>query len=192
MHLNWYQSALSFKLLIKTESGEWGSRAMSMPGFSWIPWKSIHGIFQARILEWVGISSSRGSSWPRDQTRVSCVSCTAGRFFNAEPLGKPLLPHNCYQINIAGPTWRDAADMPYLAWWKCSRRAGWGRPLSTLNQTHFPQDEHDLVSAQSPIIHNIFPSTCCLLTFTITLWVMSCCPYKRRQWLRQRPSQASG
>ena len=34
------------------------------------PW-----IFQARILEWVAISSSRGSSWPRDQTRVSCISC---------------------------------------------------------------------------------------------------------------------
>ena len=29
--------------------------------------------FQARILEWVAISSSRGSSWPRDQTQVSCI-----------------------------------------------------------------------------------------------------------------------
>ena len=36
----------------------------------------VHGIFQARILEWVAISFSRGSSWPRDRTRVSCVSCT--------------------------------------------------------------------------------------------------------------------
>ena len=35
----------------------------------------FHGVFQARILEWVAISSSRGSSWPRDQTRVSSVSC---------------------------------------------------------------------------------------------------------------------
>ena len=40
---------------------------------------SVHGILQARILEWVVIPSSRGSSPPRDQT---CVSCTAGRFFN--------------------------------------------------------------------------------------------------------------
>ena len=31
--------------------------------------------FQARILEWGAISSSRGSSWPRDQTWVSCISC---------------------------------------------------------------------------------------------------------------------
>ena len=39
------------------------------------PSSSIHGIFQARILEWVAISYSRGSSKPRDQTSVSCVSC---------------------------------------------------------------------------------------------------------------------
>ena len=32
---------------------------------------SVHGIFQARVLEWVAISFSRGSSWPRDQTQVS-------------------------------------------------------------------------------------------------------------------------
>ena len=36
---------------------------------------SIHGIFQARILEWVAISYSRGSSRLRDQTHISCVSC---------------------------------------------------------------------------------------------------------------------
>ena len=39
---------------------------------------SDHGIFQARLLEWVAISFSRGSSWPRDQTQVSCI---AGRRF---------------------------------------------------------------------------------------------------------------
>ena len=42
------------------------------------PGSSVHGIFQARILEWVAISFSRGSSQPRDGTQVSC---TAGRFF---------------------------------------------------------------------------------------------------------------
>ena len=40
----------------------------SPPGFS------VHGIFQARILDWVALSYSRGSFWPRDQTCVSCVS----------------------------------------------------------------------------------------------------------------------
>ena len=38
---------------------------------------SVHGIFQIKILERVAISYSRGSSWPRDQTPISCVSCTA-------------------------------------------------------------------------------------------------------------------
>ena len=36
---------------------------------------SVHGIFPGKILEWVAISSSRGSSWPRDRTRVSCIFC---------------------------------------------------------------------------------------------------------------------
>ena len=39
------------------------------------PVPSVHGIFQARILEQVTNSSSRGSSWPRDQTGISSVSC---------------------------------------------------------------------------------------------------------------------
>ena len=39
------------------------------------PGSSIHGISQARILEWVAISFSRGSSWSRDQTCLFCVSC---------------------------------------------------------------------------------------------------------------------
>ena len=44
----------------------------SLPGFS------IHGIFQARVLEWVAISFFRGSSQPRDQTWVSLI---VGRCF---------------------------------------------------------------------------------------------------------------
>ena len=43
-----------------------------------LPGSSIHGIFQARVLECVAISFSRGSSQPRDQTQVSCI---AGRCF---------------------------------------------------------------------------------------------------------------
>ena len=39
------------------------------------PGSSVHGILQAGILQWVAIPSSRGSSWPRDQTHISYVSC---------------------------------------------------------------------------------------------------------------------
>ena len=44
-----------------------------------LPGSSVHGILQARTLEWVAISFSRGSSWPMDRTQVSCL---AGRFFH--------------------------------------------------------------------------------------------------------------
>ena len=50
---------------------------------------SAHGILQARILEWVPMPSSRGSSQARYQTWVSRI---AGRFFTTEPPGKPF-PH---------------------------------------------------------------------------------------------------
>ena len=43
-----------------------------------LPCSSIHGIFQARVLEWVAISFSRGSFRPRDRAQVSCI---AGRHF---------------------------------------------------------------------------------------------------------------
>ena len=42
------------------------------------PDSSVHGILQARIQEWVSMPSSRRSSWPRHQTRISC---TASRFY---------------------------------------------------------------------------------------------------------------
>ena len=51
------------------------------------PVSSVHGIIQSRTLEWVVISLSRGSSQPRDWTHISCISCTAGKFFTIEPLG---------------------------------------------------------------------------------------------------------
>ena len=48
---------------------------------------AVRGILQARILRWVAIPFSRGSSL--DRTRISCDSCIAGGFFTSEPPGKP-------------------------------------------------------------------------------------------------------
>ena len=42
--------------------------AVSLPG------SSIHGIFQASVLEWAAVSFSRGSSQPRNRTQVSCIA----------------------------------------------------------------------------------------------------------------------
>ena len=56
------------------------------------PGSSVHGVSQARILEWVVISFSRGSSRPRDQTGIFCL---AGEFFTKELSGKPALGDTC-------------------------------------------------------------------------------------------------
>ena len=52
------------------------------------PGSSVHGMLQARALEWVAMPSSRGSSRPRDQTCGSCGSYIAGEFFTTEPPGE--------------------------------------------------------------------------------------------------------
>ena len=54
------------------------------------PGSSVRGILQARILEWVAIPFSRGSSRPRDGTRVSYVSCVGRRvLYHCRHLGSP-------------------------------------------------------------------------------------------------------
>ena len=60
---------------------------------------SVHGIFQARILKHIAISSSSESSQPRDQTHNSCI----GKFFTTEPPEKPqtLLHHSIIKLRFA-------------------------------------------------------------------------------------------
>ena len=58
------------------------------------PGSSVHGIVQARMLEWVAISFPRGSSPPRDGSQVSCISCTDGRIL-----------HHCQRRRMLRQTW---------------------------------------------------------------------------------------
>ena len=74
----------------------------SPPGFS------VHGTLQARILEWVAISSSRGFSQRRDRTGISCVSRVTGGLFATEPVGSS--------------PWR--AFEPPLKWWPTTKIPG--------------------------------------------------------------------
>ena len=81
-----------------------------------IPWPVAHqaplsmGILQPRIMESVAMPSSRGSSQPRDQTHISCVSCMVDRFFTTTPPVKPQhtelgisgLPKHNHKISWAG------------------------------------------------------------------------------------------
>ena len=70
-------------LVVKLYSTLYDPMDCSLPG------SSVHGISQAKILEWVAISSSRGSFQPRDRTHISFnSSCMAGGFFTVELPGK--------------------------------------------------------------------------------------------------------
>ena len=74
-----------------------------------LPGSSVHGILQARILEWVAIPFSGGSSQPRDGARVSCL---AGRFFTIWAKGKThrwwLQPQNLKMLD----PWKKSYDQP--------------------------------------------------------------------------------
>ena len=69
------------------------------------------GILQARILEWVAVPFSRGSSWPNDQTRVSCI---AGRFFTIWATREvPISPPLSGDCLLKGNVW-DTCVSSYL------------------------------------------------------------------------------
>ena len=70
------------------------------------PDSSVHGILQTRLLEWVTIPFSRGSSQPRDQTQVFCI---AGRFLLSETSEKPNVLYN-QEIDID----TDEINQPFL------------------------------------------------------------------------------
>ena len=94
-----------------------------------LPGSSIHGILQARILEWVAISSSRRSSWPRNWTQVSRISCIANRFFTTVPPGKPL---------------RNETLIPWAAGnaagrWPSTVSPLWGSPLLKTTTLPYPR-----------------------------------------------------
>ena len=77
------------------------------------PGSSVHGILPARTLRWVGMPSSMGSFWPRDQTHISHVSC----------VGRQVLYH---QSHLASPV--QALRASWLLWWT---RSEYGRSLNS-------------------------------------------------------------
>ena len=76
---------------IAPKFGAWGTRSesCSVVSDSLQPHGIVHGIFQARILEWGAFPFSRGSSLPRDRTQVSRI---AGRFFTNWAIRETPLP----------------------------------------------------------------------------------------------------
>ena len=68
------------------------------------PGSSVHGILQARALEWVAISSSGRFSWPRKQTHISCVSCIRRQIlYHWAPWKPQELLRRLVKALVAGP-----------------------------------------------------------------------------------------
>ena len=85
-----------------------------------LPGSSIHGIFQARVLEWVAISYSRGSSWPRDRTQVSHI---AGRRFTVWATREVTLSLLLYKTHKLG----DLGHVVKSLWASASSPYDWRR-----------------------------------------------------------------
>ena len=122
---------------------------------------SVLGILQTRILKWVAMPSSRGSSRPRDWTCISCVACTAGGFFTTEPWGKPSWSWGKTKSWGRGSSGSTRRFAELLGSW--SSRLGWGsEPRSPMglcihNQRRgTPFQTH----CQSTLLHLSLPTHC--------------------------------
>ena len=82
--LLWLQYTLTYKHMCMRAKSLQSCPNLCNPMDCRPPGFSVHGILQARLSEWVAVPSSRGSSWSRHQTCVSCDYCPAGGFFTAE------------------------------------------------------------------------------------------------------------
>ena len=81
--------------------------ALSNPMDCSLPGSSVRGILQARILEWIAIPFSRGSSRPRNRTWVSCI---AGRFFTVWAPREALLSTAFLKKCLMNPGWLPLAS----------------------------------------------------------------------------------
>ena len=87
---------------------------------------ALHGILQARTLEWMTTSFSRGSSQRRDRTHVSKSPALAGGFFTTEP---PLVPRHHYTYWLA--LWGHSLAPQSSSGWRT-----WAQGFSNRNMSH--------------------------------------------------------
>ena len=94
-----------------------------------LPGSSVHEILQARILEWIAISFYRGSSWPRDQTWVSCMQA------DALPSELLLLLSHFSRVQLCATLWTVAHQAPLSMGF--FRQEHWSRGCHALLQEIF-------------------------------------------------------
>ena len=107
--------------------------ALCDPGDCSLPGSSVHGIFQARILEWVTVPSSRGSSWSRDQTHL-CLLCLLYRQVGSLPLVLPGKPWHFHYFVFDMARMPGAGTNKLLEWFP----EAWNQWWSTGNKVEMP------------------------------------------------------
>ena len=116
----------------------------------------VHGILQASILEWAAMPFSRGSSWLRDATHASCSSSTAGRFFTAEPPGRPISLYKtilstnnnckCYAVGKAKSNLRKWFQIKLTNKYDCESYLKWiTDPNVKANITTFKEENIEII-----------------------------------------------
>ena len=119
-----------------------------------LPGSSVHGISQARILEWVAISSSRGSSQPRDRTQLSCGSIMSGRFLPLSHLGNPF---NRLVVQSLSRVWLFAT--PWTAACQASLSTIFQSLLKLMSIESVIPSNHFILCCPLLLLPSIFPST---------------------------------
>ena len=77
------------------------------------PGSSVYGIVQASVLEWVAISSCRGSSQPSDELTSPVFPALAGWFFTTEPRGNPPAMQEMQEIRVWSPAGGNGNPLQY-------------------------------------------------------------------------------
>ena len=125
------QSCVSFRCTAKQVSytdaqsclALWGPMDCSTPG------SSVHGIFQANSDQFP-ISYSRGSSWPKDQTPVSCISCTGRQILWEAPWEAPIVVPLLSPVSL-WPQELQHARLPWFCSNSCSLSQWWHSAISS-------------------------------------------------------------
>ena len=94
------------------------------------PGPFVHGVLQARILGWAAMPSSRGSSRPRDRTRLSCIG--GGAFFTTSSTWESLVVTSLSRVRLFATTWTVAYQAPPMGF---SRQENWRGSSPPRDQT---------------------------------------------------------
>ena len=122
-------------LLIQSYPTLWDPVNYSLPG------SSVHGVFQARVLEWIAISSSKGSSPPRDLTWVSCLGRWFFTIWDTREASPEILVHV-----------RETNKTPFQTLSELfERKLKWSRISTEWDRTQFCYQKHDSLCPASPI-----------------------------------------